>query len=635
MDFFSGIIEAIGGVIFNALGNFFGTICYRIVAILCEFVKLVYSFFAVFAGLRTVEYDGEQRYLINVFFGNHAINNIYWAMALLGIVFIFVFTVIAVIKKTFDLNGKLQTSMGQILMSAGKSILSILLLSSILAAVLNITNLLIDRVSYLFDNADDLDKVTEISFTDEQYATMARIYNTIGNYSLNPSYNSRYNLNSCYNAIRGDLLLLKDQHVFDIYYPIDDEHPKNWQSVLQQLILVYDPQYEVKIDDYNLVSATVLEIMGEVRQNANFYPINYIKREYSSSNEEVGLDRVIFLTGTFNAARGGYNQNPSLTDPVRGPFYRGDKSIYSKDQVSSAFDISISGISYVTIGLMAWFTLKNLTLCIFNCISRIFNLVGLYIVAPPFIATTPLDGGEKFKQWMTSATVQMFGIFGSIIPMRLVMIFIPIILDDSLVLFGDNMLMNILAKAIFIVGAIESANKFGSMFTGILANNAGMEAIRSGDMSQLAGRAFAATAGAIAGAAGTAANVTGVGALGRWAGKGISGMYNTAVKKGGLAVGTIRGIRDWNKDRNEKKAEKALQTRKDAVALKKLERDEKRFGLNQNAAPPAGNDNSQTNVQGNGNTQQNTNNNNNNNNNPPTNEEGSVNKPLPANVGKQ
>ena len=47
---------------------------------------------------------------------------------------------------------------------------------------------------------------------------MGRIYNTIGNHSMNPSYNSRYNINKCYNEIRGDLQYLDRTGMFEVYY---------------------------------------------------------------------------------------------------------------------------------------------------------------------------------------------------------------------------------------------------------------------------------------------------------------------------------------------------------------------------------------------------------------------------------
>lgn len=582
-------VDWIGNSISSAIGDLIGQVCYYIVSTLCNLVKLVYNFFAVFAGIQKVEYDGSSSYLINIFFGNRKITNIYWGMALIGIVFVFAFLLIAVIRKMFDADDKSRRSIGSILLSGGKSILMILLLSAVLSAVLNLTNLLVDRVSFMFDRSDTLHEEDRIDFSDEQYATMARVFNTIGNYSLNASYDSRYNLSSCYNEIRPDLLKLQEDGVFDFYY--DETNGVTWQSALQHLVRAYDPRFEMKIDDYNDASKAILEIMEVLKRDASFAPVAFAEWSFSgASAASAPLDRVIFLSGTLDAAKNpAFNAEPSLTDGLRGPFYYGEDSekpsIYSYDDVSDAFNIGISGISYLLIALTAIITLKNLALCIFNSIARIFNLLGLYIIAPPLIATAPLDDGEKFKQWLTSAVVQMFGIFGCIIPMRLVILFIPMIFDARLVLFPQSVVTDTLAKVLLVMGAIEAANRFGSILTGVLANNAGYEAVRAGDMKDYSRAMFGKATGAAKSAGSFAANVTGLGAAGRWAGGKISSAYSAISEKGGAVVGTVRSLSSWRSESKQHSEDESRRQRQDAVNMAKLSADERQYGLAPAEAP--------------------------------------------------
>ena len=579
MDLFGDILGGIdkivgwvGDAIGNALGNFFGKILYYITTALCSILKIVYSFFTVFSGQQKVSYDGRKQYLINIFFGNERVTQVYWGMAAIAFLFIIVMTIFAVIKKTMDFGEKEQRSFGNILMTAVKSVLTIALLSVVMTTMLNLTNVLVDRISYLFDHAGSLDEKTEMEFTDEQRAAMGRIYHTIGNYSLNPSYNSRYNLNSCYNEIRGDLALLQADGVFSFYY--DTDNGKTWQSELLNLAKSADPTVEMPLDDMNSTDVILLDIMETMRTNKNFYPVESVKRKtYDNSGETVSLDRIIFLMGTLDAANNKkFNEDPSVTDGLRGPFYYGEQSIYSMSDVQSAFDVGIGGISYLMIVILVWFTLKNLATCILTCIARIFTLLGLYIVAPPVIATMPLDNGEKFKQWTTSAIVQMFNVFGCIIPMRLVILFIPMVLDNKLVLF-DSPTMNLLAKALLIVGAIEASNRFSNILTGILANNAGFAAVNAGDMRGVAQRTFGKVAGAIGGAAKFGADATGLGAAGRWAGGKIGDAASYIGKKGGLVVGSLRGAYNLVKGTTEGQ----IKSRQEAVSLERLKRDEKQF----------------------------------------------------------
>ncbi len=601
-DVLDGLFGIVTDAISSALGNFFGKICYYAVSALLKIVQVVYQFFEVFSGGDTVVFQNSDRYLIDVFFGNSRINQVYWGMALIGFVVIVIVTIVAVIKKSFDIDGKEQRSLGVILLDAGRSGLTILLVSFAMTSVLNLTNTLIDRVGYLFGNAGSLHVPISMDFSDEQYSTMARIYNTIGNYSLNASYNSRYNLNSCYNDVREDLLLLQQQQVFDFSYP--NSTGESWQSMLAKLDRAGDPSIEHSIEVYDACSATILEIMEMLKTNKAFYPLSRIVNEDASAmiNENVPIDRIIFLMGTLSAARNSrYNQDPQITDGIRGAYYRGDKNIYSFGQVTDDFNTGLAGISYVIIALAAWFTLKNLFTCIFNCIARIFNLIGLYIIAPPIAGLKPLDNGGMFKQWIQATTIQMFSIFGCIIPMRLVILFIPMILDSSLVLFPNSITLNVTAKVVMIIASMEAAQRFSEVITGILAGNAGMAAIRSGDMSAKAGEAFSTVASAGAAIGGAAlsgagkmakgvwdhsfvgSKVNGAAAsVGDWASEkmaALSNYSNFAKKNGGLIAASSK-YGDYRKSQIREKQEKELlHRRQERLKMVQLEKSEKELGL--------------------------------------------------------
>ena len=143
VDFGSTILDSIGSSIVEGISTVIGKgLYYLVVQGLLSIVNAFYRLFSVFAGMTKVEYDGEKDYLINVFFSNTLISNIYWGMAILGIIMIFVFAIIAVIKKVFDLYDKQQRSLGQIITSSLKSFFTILLLTTFMTLVLNATNVL-------------------------------------------------------------------------------------------------------------------------------------------------------------------------------------------------------------------------------------------------------------------------------------------------------------------------------------------------------------------------------------------------------------------------------------------------------------------------------------------------------------
>ena len=252
-------------------------VCYYIERVLCWIVGLLYDMFEVFAGLVRVEYEGDYNYLINVFFSNRAVSNIYWGMALIGIVLCFGFAIAAVIKKMFDASGKVQQSLGQIIWGGIRSIIVILGMTAIMNVVLNGTGVLMQQVSYLFQDPYNLHLPVSRTFSGEEYAAMGRILSTIGNYSKVESKENRYNLNLCFNDIRGDMYYLQQQGVFEYSYYRTNSDGKiltSWQAALENIADSCDLSQDVKVDKYNDgVSRSLTEAMEYLRTTAKPRPV--------------------------------------------------------------------------------------------------------------------------------------------------------------------------------------------------------------------------------------------------------------------------------------------------------------------------------------------------------------------------
>ena len=467
----------IGGLLSNA----FYAILYTIGSGLCWIVGILSQFFSVMSGMVKVRYNGTVQTLMDVFFGNTVVEKLYWAMALIGILLCFVFAIIAVARKSVDSGDKMRQSMGGILTGMFKGMLIIISLTFILSAVLSLSDKLLTQINYAFNHADNLGQEDTIEFKDDQYAAMARVLDTIGNYSLNPSYNSRYNLNNCYNEIRADLQYLTQQGVFDFYY-VDGDSGPTWQSALQEIVNAADLNEDLDFDVYNTaVSDALLNCMEIMRTDSAFAPLRSYTRQYSSSSStSIPLDRIVILMCTLQAAKNSiYNDNASLEDPLRAPYYIGEKSVYNYAEMSSDFDMS--SVSYILMIIVACKLIWDLAVIVLDCIARIFNMIFLYLVAPPFIGVMPLDEGGKFKQWMTAFVVQCFGVFGTVIAMRVLLIFIPIIANSSLVLF-DNAILNQLGKLALILGGMSTAKRASGVITGILADSAGYQAINASNL---------------------------------------------------------------------------------------------------------------------------------------------------------
>ena len=544
-EWLSGIGDSISNALSGALNTVLESTIYKMFYSLekgvCWLVEIFYEMFRVFSGMDDVTYNGESTKLIDVFFEHNTINTVYWGIALISIALCFAFTIAAVVRKTFDIDDKVQQSLGAILRSAFKSMITIFLIGFLMTKVLDGTGVLLERMTYLFDNADSVGEKSTVTFSDKDFATMARILDTIGNYSLNLSSNSTFNINSCFNEIRPDLLSLQEAGKFNVYYTTKDadgNEIQTWQSVLQSIVNSHSLTEDLKLDiTYPSVSKAITEAMEILKVNDNLVPLKSYQRYYTPV-KKAQMDRMLFLTGTMESAKNAeYNVHASVSDALRGPYYSGEKDMYDFETVRQDFDLSLGANSYITVFVMAYLLIKNLMIIILTCISRIFGLLVLYLVAPPIVASQPFDDGAKMKQWMTAFVIQTFGVFATIIGMRILMLFMPIVMSSKLVLF-DNAFMNVIGKILLVWGAMEASNRANGMITGILANNAGMQAIHAGDMSGSIGK--------MGRDAMTAAKI-GVGTA-KAAGYGIYGIGKAGVGlvKGIGAVGSgVIGLSKW------------------------------------------------------------------------------------------
>ena len=506
-DFFQELIE-----------NYVFAIFYYIEIAMLYVLKLLEDIMLIFTGEAPVVYNGEENSLLNVFFSHDSVRGVYMGIGMVGIIFAFAFAIVSVIRKMFDSRGKYQSlTLGAILGNLLKSILLIFGMNAILLVSINATNILLQAVNDSFILSNDLvtGAGTPIEFTDEQYAAMGRILNTIGNYSLNPSYRSRYNLNACYNDIRTDLKYLGDQGVFRYHYESYDENDNEiitWQSLMEELGTAYDYNKETTLDTYDDgITNAILDCMEIIKQNPN---IRVLKSYQGTTHEYTGrvsLDRIMFLVGTMGtvntaAARNdAYNRDPNFYDNIRAPFYYGSKDMYSFSQVREVFSVSPLKMNYVIVFISTYEIAMEMMIVIVTCGVRIFNLLALYLVAPLAIATMPMDDGAKFKQWTTAFVVQLLSVLGMVIAIRLFILLLPIIWSPALSV-GDagvaledwdvssteatlnlvnkllNLLLTMILKIVLTYTAVQAINKVNGIFTGILADNAGMQAITAGDM---------------------------------------------------------------------------------------------------------------------------------------------------------
>lgn len=500
-------MDGIVNGLIEKLENFLGRILYTIEKVVCMLLKWLQGLFNVFTGIEPAVNKGKKIPIFEFFFGNMTVRSVVLGMSVIGIIMAFTFAIIAVIRKGLDLDDKMRQSHGQILRSLLRSIFVIVSISLFMMIITTFTNLLMKSINDIFTEGPNLLKEDHIEFNDEQFAAMARIFNKVGNYSLNPSYNSRYNLNMCYNDIREDLKYLADTGVFNYYYSTESAGKKEntWQSVLQDIAVAADYTAERPADDYNEAVADSLKHCMDVLKNDNSFRAleNYRDNGKKIEQAPLHLDRILFLSGTMwignkAAARNeAFNTNPAIDDDVRRPYYTGDKDIYDIDTVDQDFNLSVTRMNYLLVYIVGTALIVNMAIIMVNCIIRLFNMMFLYVIAPPIIAVSPLDDGGKFKQWITAFVVQAFSVFATVISMRLFLIFVPIVLSMDFTLV-ESPVLGFIGKIVMIWAGTIAIEKANGLLTGILADSAGWQSITAGSAAHDVRGSFVGRLGAMA-----------------------------------------------------------------------------------------------------------------------------------------
>ena len=535
------------------------------------------SIFNIFTGVTSVVANGKRTYLLDAFFSNGIVSAVYKGMAIIGIAMTLGFAIAAVIKKSFDSSGeKVKATYGMIIGNVCKAILLILLLTAIVSATISATGVLMRQINQVFDNAKEIDDPSEIYFDDNDYATMFRILDTIANYSLNPAYNNRYNINACFNAIRSDMQVLDQNKVFNFSYDVGTEAQNSWQAALLKIFCACDVYEELPIDKYNeSLTRAMLSCMDKMQQDGSFKPLSYYYRGYSNTPEgELQLGKMVMLISSFDAAYSSkYNKNPSLYDSLRRPYMQGSKSVYNLIDVEGDFCLSFGWWNHFIAIFVNLFLIWEFLIMLINAVARIFNIIILYITAPFFASVMPLDDGGKMKQWTTAFIIQSLSIFGSVIAIRLLMIFIPIVMGSEIQI-SNNVFISTMARIALIIGMAVTAEKSSGMISGILADNAGYQAIMAGDV----GSGLASKATALAGAslklAGKAAGMglkagadaTGLTSAVNAKKDSISNKFQAMRDKGGYSAAKKSGWKTNAQDEKQKDKDEQQGFRKDVLS---------------------------------------------------------------------
>ena len=173
---------------------------------------------------------------------------------------------------------------------------------------------------------------------------------------------------------------------------------------------------------------------------------------------------------------------------------------------------------------------------IMGLITRIFMVLGLFLIAPAIFGISPLDGGKGTKSWIENFLKQVLMAYGAVVGMNIFFLILPYINQID---FFNIPVADYFAQTLIIIVGLITIKAFIGTISGLIgaadANESGAKI--SEEVGQVAGKAVAMTAGVAVGTAKVAGKL-GFGALNvATGGKLKKGVQNVTKKIKNKATG--------------------------------------------------------------------------------------------------
>lgn len=199
-----------------------------------------------------------------------------------------------------------------------------------------------------------------------------------------------------------------------------------------------------------------------------------LNKTMNASASDSTMSDIIFIS----CASDGAKSSKIVTDYSHGQKYE------NAEQVKKDFDIKKINyvLGYISTALVAILLL----VIILQFIRRIIEILILYLVAPLFVATIPMDDGAKFKEWKDYFTATMFSAFGPIMMMKIYFLVTPTLVSSS-VTYTNSAWTDSMIKLFLVMGGAYAVFKGQHMVTTILNPMVGGSMAESGFLATMIG----------------------------------------------------------------------------------------------------------------------------------------------------
>lgn len=199
-----------------------------------------------------------------------------------------------------------------------------------------------------------------------------------------------------------------------------------------------------------------------------------VNNSMNASTGNVSMSDTIFISCASDGAK---------TAAIREDYGKNQK-YENANKVKEDFDIT--KINYVMGYISAALVAIVMLVAILQFIRRIVEILLLYLAAPFFVATMPLDEGARFKEWRDHFVARMFSAFGPIMMMKVYFLVVPV-LTSSEVNYNMSSWMESSVKLFLVIGGAYAVFKSQHMLTSILNPLAAGSMAESGFLAAMIG----------------------------------------------------------------------------------------------------------------------------------------------------
>lgn len=381
--------------------------------------------------------DIAQRFISEIFTGKNAVlSNVFWALIILGLIMLIITTFVAVLRSEYQgiTDGK-AASKGKIIGKAFKAIAAFVIVPIVCYFGIFLANVILQALDTItigsntsnFTYSDSSGNTQSVANKFSQDTTATGVKTYIG-YSFGGFTNSSTaagRIPTTSTPISG--LIFKAS----AYQSNRIRNFSSFRSAMESNSAIGAGVFDVFGTDYE-TSANLLDdcFANSYRLNAKVsVPVSPFHKSHMWP----------LSTGIFGA----------ISDPA----VMSNVQVFDKNNVSMVwYYYDLWSFNYVICIAALVVCTKLLISLVFGLMKRLFEVVVLFLIAPPIASLMPLDDGAGLKKWQGKFIGKVIGAYGPVIGLNLMFLILPFIMQIRF--FGIAFVDSIVNVFLVIVGLL-------------------------------------------------------------------------------------------------------------------------------------------------------------------------------------